>query len=115
MKNNAHDATPKTPTLSASLEEATTRGFTANFNVISKGLTLDDELVIYKPENIKIVNFHRFEGYNSPDDSSILYLLETINGGKGTLIDAYGVYADSVISDFIKRVEAIEKKNTVTD
>jgi hypothetical protein len=37
--------------------------------------------------------------------------LETHDGKKGTLIDAYGPEADSKISDFIRQVEDIQKKD----
>ncbi len=113
MKNDKHDAIANGPTLSTSLKEAVARGFTANYKVISRGLTLEDEKIIYTPADIKITNFYRFEGYNDPDDSSILFLLETTTGNKGTLLDAYGVYADPVISDFIRRVKNIRQKVTL--
>ena len=42
---------------------------------------------------------------------AVLYLIETHNDGpKGTLVDAYGTYADSKIGDFIAAVEEIQKK-----
>lgn len=110
MKNDTYDAIAKAPTLSAALKDAVTRGFTANYKVISQGLTLEDEKIIYTPTDIKISNFYRFEGYNDPDDSSILFLLETSTGNKGTILDAYGVYADPIISDFIRQVKDIQKK-----
>lgn len=109
MKNDEHDAIANAPTLSAALKDAVARGFTANYKVISQGLTLEDEKIIYAPTDVKITNFYRFEGYNDPDDSSIIFLLETSTGNKGTLLDAYGVYADSVIADFISRVRNIQK------
>ena len=64
----------------------------------------------YNPGEISIVNFFRFEGQNDPDDSSIMYVLETNDGKKGTLIDAYGAYSDPDISTFITSVESIQKK-----
>lgn len=66
----------------------------------------------YKPEEVKIVNFFRFEGQTDPADSSILYVLETVDGTKGTLVDAYGPDADADKTLFIKQVEDIHKKNS---
>jgi hypothetical protein len=43
---------------------------------------------------------------------SILYVIETSDGRKGTLIDAYGLYADDNIGEFMKEVEDIQKKVT---
>jgi hypothetical protein len=63
----------------------------------------------YKPKDVIAVNFYRFEGITDPDDMSILYAIETFDGGKGTLTDAYGRYSDEDTSAFMKQVE-IHKK-----
>jgi len=59
---------------------------------------------------VHIVNFYRFEGASSADDMAILYIIETGHGIKGTLVDAYGTYADNRISEFINAVHDIHKK-----
>jgi hypothetical protein len=43
-------------------------------------------------------------------DNAILYLVETNDNVKGTLIDSYGAYADAKLSKFIREVEDIQKK-----
>lgn len=63
----------------------------------------------YKPEEVVAVNFFRFEGISNPDDMSILYAIETTDGHKGTLVDAYGLYADDETGEFFQNVE-IHKK-----
>jgi hypothetical protein len=65
----------------------------------------------YSPADVKIINFFRFEGQTDPADSSIMYVLETNDGVKGTLVDAYGADADADKTIFIREVENIEKKN----
>jgi hypothetical protein len=42
--------------------------------------------------------FYRFEGMTNPDDSSILFAISSSDGLKGTLGDAYGVYAENLNS-----------------
>ena len=41
---------------------------------------------------------------------AILYAIETFDGRKGTLIDAYGYYACEEVGDFMIAVEEIHKK-----
>ena len=40
---------------------------------------------------------------------SILYAIETSDGRKGVLIDAYGLYADDDTSAFMQEVEIFKK------
>lgn len=88
-------------------------GFTENFKVAEQGLLSPSKEQVYKPEEISIVNFFRFEGYSDPADSSILYAIITNDGVKGTLSDSYGAYADPQVAKFIQEVESIAKKTNI--
>jgi hypothetical protein len=37
---------------------------------------------------------HRIEGMSDPSDNAIIYAIETVNGDKGFLLNAYGVYSE---------------------
>src|SRR3982750_3478545 len=86
------------------------QGFTEDFKAREAGLESLTTRRIYKPEEVKILNFYRFEGESDPADNSILYAIETTDGKRGTLVDAYGPYADSKVSSFLHEVEEIKKK-----
>jgi hypothetical protein len=85
-------------------------GYKEDFQVSKKGLTTFSESTTYSPEQVKIVNFYRFEGVSDPGDNTILYVIETSDGTKGTLVDGYGAYASPEVSKFIVDVEEIQKK-----
>ncbi|MEO5893314.1 MAG: hypothetical protein ABIQ31_23890 [Ferruginibacter sp.] len=85
-------------------------GYKEDFVIEDELLKCVDTEKKYKPGEVSIINFFRFEGQNDPDDSSIMYVIETDDGKKGTVIDAYGAYADPDISAFITEVEVIQKK-----
>lgn len=85
-------------------------GYKEDFQVSKKGLTTFSESKYYSPEEVKIVNFYRFEGVSDPGDNTILYVIETADGTKGTLVDGYGAYASQEVSKFIVAVEEIQKK-----
>ena len=99
-------------TLAFCLNKATSDGYSENFRVTEKGLQSLETEKLYSPEEVHIVNFFRFEGASDPSDSAILYVIETHDGAKGTLTDAYGMYADAEVDKFIKEVENISKKHT---
>lgn len=103
-------------TLASCLNKIVKDGYAENFKVMEYGLESLETRKIYRPDQIHIVNFFRFEGASDPSDSAILYVIETDDGAKGSLTDAYGMYADANIDQFIKEVENIRKKNaTVVD
>lgn len=86
-------------------------GYAEDFLVTKQGLTTYGESkTIYKPEQVNIVNFYRFEGTSDPGDNTILYVIETDDGVKGTLVDGYGAYSDELVSKFVNDVQAIQKK-----
>lgn len=100
-------------TLASCLNKVIKDGYKENFKITEKGLQSLETERTYRPEEVHIVNFFRFEGESDPSDSAILYSIETNDGAKGTLTDAYGMYADPNIDKFIKEVESISKKHTV--
>ncbi len=104
----------KTPedlsTLVSCLRKARKDGFTLEFSAAQDAIRSPEAKHSYRPADVKVANFYRFEGASDPSDSAILYLIETSDGHKGTLIDAYGVYADPAISSFMDQVEKIKKK-----
>ena len=85
-------------------------GYTEDFQITREGLTTYSEEKFYKPAQLHIVNFYRFEGESDPADNSILYVVETDDGKKGTLVDAYGPYSDTDVSKFIVQVQEIQKQ-----
>lgn len=109
MIRNASTEDMKTMTLS--LNKLVREGYTEDFKATANGLVSLKSERIYAPEEIKVVDFYRFEGASDPADNSILYAIETRDGIKGTLVDAFGPYADTRVDTFMKEVEEIYKKN----
>ena len=84
-------------------------GYTADFKVTDGSLCVIGTDMKYGVEDVRIVDFYRFEGETNPDDMAILYAIETKDGVKGTISNSYGPYADSNVDEFLKRVEDIGK------
>ncbi len=85
-------------------------GYTYDFKVSGEGklCTMEDKHT-FAPEQVQIVDFYRFEGESDPDDMSILYVIETTTGLKGTISNSYGHYADDKVDDFLKLFEDLGK------
>ena len=85
-------------------------GYVTQFKVHKDKLKSLETEKLYSPEEVKITNFYRFEGESDPADNSILYVIDTNTGEKGTLSDAFGAYADANVAAFVKEVEEIQKR-----
>ncbi len=96
--------------LTACVNEMKKEGYQEDFQVSKTGLSTFNESKEYTPDQVKIVNFYRFEGESDPGDNSVLYVIETEDGTKGTLVDGYGAYASPDVSKFIVQVEEIQKQ-----
>jgi len=108
MKEIYSDAEMKT--LVSSLHSFVQKGYLEDYKVTDKGLKAMKTKKIYQPDQVKVADFHRFEGSSDPADESILYAIETNDGGKGTLIDSYGPFSDTMVTEFMQKVEEIAKK-----
>jgi len=96
--------------LSAVLKDVRKEGYTCDFMVHEDArLQTMDGKQSFSPEQVRIVNFYRFEGESDPDDMAILYVLETNTGLKGTISDAYGTYSDDRVETFMKQVVDLGK------
>ena len=109
MQKNSTTAEMKT--LASCLNKLVLDGYTEDFKAGERGvlLSLQHERM-YAPGDVQIVNFFRFEGASDPADNSILYVIETNDGLKGTLVDAYGAYSDATVNSFMEEVADISKK-----
>lgn len=86
-------------------------GFTTQFKATEHGLLSLDTEKVYKPEEIRVETFYRFEGESNPDDSSIIYAIVTDSGEKGTLTDSYSNYSDINVGEYMKQVKDVTKRD----
>ena len=107
---NENNSMPYMKSLATCLNRMVGEGYTEDFRVTEQGLQSVQHHHNYAPEQIQVVNFYRFEGESDPDDNAILYIIETADGTKGTLVDAYGIYTDAHIAQFMRDVQTIQKK-----
>jgi hypothetical protein len=87
---------PHLKTLTLCLQKIVSDGYINDFSYVDDGLMMHQTKKLYKPEEIKVINTLRFEGNSDPDDNAVLYLIETSDGMKGTLVDAFGIYNERI-------------------
>lgn len=91
-------------TLSEAIRDLQRRGYTYDFNLKPHCLECASLNLQIHPEDFKIDEVHRFEGMSSTDDNSILYAIAAKDGINGTLVDAYGVYAENISEEMRKKL-----------
>ena len=89
-------------TVTQALADLKLRGYTDEFDFKESGLHCTDKGVQFEPAELIITEVYRFEGASDPEDSSVVYAIESESGLKGVMIDAYGAYADENKTTFIK-------------
>lgn len=90
-------------TLTDALEGLRQRGFTATFEPVDGRLKSQQTGRQYAPEVLRVIEHHRYEGASNPDDMSVVYAIETIDGERGVVVDAFGTYSDPMLGDLLRR------------
>jgi hypothetical protein len=102
-------------TLTRVLERLHERGFDHELKMSDHGrMQNSDAQKIYNPEDLTIIKTYRFEGESDPSDSSILYVMEDVEGHKGYVLDAYGVYSsheEAGYNEFIQKVKVEDRED----
>jgi hypothetical protein len=80
------------------------KGYTIDFNNKYDCIVCHKTALALAPDEFEIVEVHRFEGDTNPDDEEVVYAIESKHGEKGTLLNAYGMYADSLSEDMIRKL-----------
>lgn len=89
------------------LNDLKSRGFSTDFNLKPDCLECPSMQLQLHPEEFEIREVYRFEGASNPADNSVLYVIESNQGLKGVLIDAYGVYAESLSLEMATKLKGL--------
>jgi|SRR5690554_4150959 len=86
-------------------------GFTCQFQVVENQLENLNSKHRFTPQEVTILKEHRYEGMSDPSDLSLLYVIETKDGSKGTLLASYGADGNNSIHEFMNSVPKSNVKN----
>lgn len=93
------------------------KGYTNSYRMKNDMLISSDTKLDYNPMDVQIVAEHRFEGMSNPSDMSILYVIETKDGGKGTVLANYSPASDTTMAEFFNRIpkENVSQKANILE
>lgn len=91
-------------TLVDAINDLKKNGYEEDFNLSHTCIDCANKNSRYPAEEFVVDEVHRFEGMTDPDDSAILFAITAADGTKGVLVSAYGVYADTVSNEMMKKL-----------
>jgi hypothetical protein len=95
--------------VACAVNDLTRRGFPEDFRAVDGRLQVIGTGERFRPEDLVILEYHRFEGISDPDDMAIVYGIESATGARGTVVDAFGVYSDPALSAVLRNVPIRER------
>ena len=87
------------------LNKLSQKGYKNGFKLRDKFLESLGSGKKYRPEDLCIVEYHRFEGETNPSDMSVVFALRSKNAEKGTVVSSYGTYANMSLISFLDKVK----------
>ncbi len=101
---------PNYDTVSLAINSLKTRGYTTDFNIAFDKLICNTTNACLNSGEFEITEVYRFEGESNPSDEAVVYAVESKDGKmKGSLVNAYGVYADPISEEMIKKLSIHRK------
>ncbi|MBN8837951.1 MAG: phosphoribosylpyrophosphate synthetase [Sphingobacteriia bacterium] len=92
-------------TVSEALNALRKRGFDHDFNINQEVIECKHLNIRLEPDAFEIVEHYRFEGETDPADESVVYAIQSTDASvKGTLVSAYGVYAETASETLIRKL-----------
>lgn len=89
-------------TVSEAVKGLKERGYTLDFNLKSNCIECEGQQL--SSNDFEIAEVYRFEGNSDPADESVVFAIESSNGLKGILVNAFGVYSESLSDEMIKKL-----------
>lgn len=81
------------------------RGYTVDFNLAYDQIICSDKVHCLEPNDFEITETYRFEGDTNPSDEDVVYAIESKEKKiKGILTSAFGIYADAVSTELMKKL-----------
>jgi hypothetical protein len=80
------------------------RGYTIDFNLETDRIYCDKTPLSLAPSEFEITEVYRFEGDSDPADEAVVYAIESKKGQKGMLVNGFGISADRMGEEMIKKL-----------
>jgi hypothetical protein len=94
-------------TLSEAVTDLKARGYNLDFNLRETCIEAMHNGKQLSPEEFEITEFYRFEGDSDPGDELVVYAIESHDGLKGTMVNAFGPYSNPISDAMIAKLKVL--------
>lgn len=102
MRQNATHI-PYMNTLRACRTRMSQEGYDEDFRATPTGLRSMHTQQVYNVEDVRVITSYRFEGLSNPSDHAVMYVIETNDGRKGTLVDLFGTHTHPSVARLLAK------------
>ncbi len=97
-------------TVTEAVNDLLTRGYIDTISLTDDQLKCTDKDLVLNPDDFQIDEFYRFEGDTDPGDEMVVYAISSEGLSiKGILVNAYGMYSDTIADDLISKLKVHHK------
>ena len=89
-------------TVTEALNDLKKRNFNLDFNLKENSIVCNEHK--FDIDDFEIVEYYRFEGDTDPADEAIVYAIESKTGLKGVLVSGYGISAEGMSAELVKKL-----------
>src|SRR4030095_176540 len=87
------------------LNDLRNKGYEADFSTSTDCLYCGDLDIRLNPEEFHVDEIYRFDSDSTPANNCVIYAITSSTGVKGTLVDSYGSYAETLSFEMIKKIQ----------
>jgi len=91
-------------TVTEAMADLKARGYNLDFNLKETQIECSTIGRKLSPNEFDITEFYRFEGNTDPGDEMVVYAIESKDGLKGVLVNAFGVYSNTISNELIAKL-----------
>ncbi|MBF9254138.1 cupin domain-containing protein [Pontibacter sp. 172403-2] len=100
-------------TVSEVLNKLKKEGYTVDFNLDDNCLICHGNALQIHPDEFVVDESYRFEGVSDPADEAVVYAISsTKHNLKGTLVNGYGMYSESMADELVKALNGNRPSST---
>lgn len=91
-------------TLTEAINDLRSKGYVLDFNSEYDCLACREHEFKLSPAEFSIDGAFRFEDESDPENQSVLYAISSTDGLRGLMVNAFGIYADTLSNEMIEKL-----------